>query len=222
MKFFFSTKPIHSLLLSFFVITATAWGQQGPVSRDEERENAKIASAAPASARTTTNSGTKIGNDFIIGNEDVLSISVWKEPEISRAVAVRSDGKISLPLMGELVAAGKTPIQLQSEITAGLRPYIAEPAVTVIVQEIKSKRFNILGHVQRPGAYPLNPPMTIMDAIALAGGLREFAKSKSIYVLRESASGNNVRLPFNYKDVLQGRHPEQNIELQPHDTIVVP
>jgi polysaccharide biosynthesis/export protein len=163
-----------------------------------------------------------VTDDFLIGNEDVLSVNVWKEPEISRAVAVRSDGKISLPLIGEVVAAGKTPMQLQTEITSNLRPYIAEPSVTVIVQEIKSKRFNILGHVQHAGAFPLNPPLTVLDAIALAGGLREFAKPKSIYILRADANGAVVRLPFNYKDVVKGIHTEQNIELQPHDTIMVP
>jgi polysaccharide biosynthesis/export protein len=209
-------------LLSFCILCTVAWAQQGPTSNSDRREDAKLASAAPAPSGMTANAKANAGDDFVIGNEDVLSISVWKEPEISRAVAVRSDGKITLPLMGELVAAGKTPSQLQTEITSGLRPYIAEPAVTVIVQEIKSKRFNILGHIQRPGAYPLNPPVTIMDAIALAGGLRDFAKSKSIYVLRAGADGKTTRLPFNYKDVIRGVHPEQNILLEPHDTIFVP
>src|SRR5260370_34121661 len=123
-------------------------------------------------------------SNFVIGNEDVLAISVWKEPDLSRAIPVRTDGKISLPLIGELQATGKTPNQLQAEITTGLKAFISEPEVTVIVQEIKSKRFNILGHVQKPGSYLLNPPTTLVDAIAIAGGFRDFAKIKSIYVLR--------------------------------------
>jgi polysaccharide biosynthesis/export protein len=160
-------------------------------------------------------------NNFIIGNEDVLAISVWKEAELSRVIPVRTDGKISLPLIGELQASGKTPAQLQEEITRGLQSFISKPEVTVIVQEIKSKRFNILGHVQKPGSYLLTPPTTLVDAIAMAGGLRDFARIKSIYVLRDDG-GKQIRVPFNYKQVINGSHPEQNIELQARDTIVVP
>jgi polysaccharide export outer membrane protein len=162
-----------------------------------------------------------VNSNFVIGNEDVLAISVFKEPELSRTIPVRTDGKISLPLIGELQASGKTPKELQAEITSGLVSFIEEPEVTVIVQEIRSQRFNILGHVQKPGSYELNPPITLVDAIALAGGFRDFAKITSIYVLRADG-GKQVRLPFNYKEVIKGARPEQNIELQPRDTIVVP
>jgi polysaccharide biosynthesis/export protein len=159
--------------------------------------------------------------NFVIGNEDVLAISVWKDTELSRVVPVRTDGKISLPLIGELVATGKTPRQLQAEITADLQLYMSKPQVTVIVQEIKSQRFNILGHVLKPGSYMLNPPMTLVDAIALAGGLAPFANMKHIYVLRDDG-GKEVRLPFNYKKVIKGRRSEQNVQIQPRDTVVVP
>ena len=159
---------------------------------------------------------------FVIGNEDVLAISVWKEPEISRVIPVRSDGKISLPLIGELQATGKTPKQLQAEITSELQSYISEPEVTIIVQEIKSQRFNILGHVERPGSYLLTPPMTVVDAIAGAGGPREFAKLKGVYILRRQSDGKSVRISFNYKEALQGKRPEQNITLQARDIVVVP
>jgi polysaccharide biosynthesis/export protein len=159
--------------------------------------------------------------NFVIGNEDVLAISVWKDTELSRVVPVRTDGKISLPLIGELMATGKTPRQLQSEITTDLQAYMSKPQVTVIVQEIKSQRFNILGHVLKPGSYMLNPPMTLVDAIALAGGLAPFANMKHIYVLRDDG-GKEVRLPFNYKKVIKGRRSEQNVEILPRDTVVVP
>ena len=172
------------------------------------------------SSASAANSPAENSN-FVIGNEDVLAISVWKEPELSRSIPVRTDGKISLPLVGELQAAGKTPNQLQAEITAGLQSFMSEPEVTVMVQEIKSKRFNILGHVQKPGSYLLNPPTTLVDAIAIAGGFRDFAKVKRIYVLRD-VGGKQVRLPFNYKQVIKGSHTDQNIEVQPRDTIVVP
>ena len=172
---------------------------------------------APAMAPTNDRSG-----DYVIGNDDILAISVWKESEISRTLPVRSDGKISLPLVGEVMAAGTTSAELQDLLTAGLRPYISEPAVTVIVQEMRSKKFNILGHVQKPGTYIFSPPATVMDAIALAGGFKEFAKSKSIYILRPVNEHETKRFQFNYKEVVKGTHPEQNILIQPHDIVVVP
>ena len=161
-------------------------------------------------------------NSFLIGNDDVLAINVWKEPDISRSVPVRSDGKISLPLVGEVQASGQTPLKLEQEIAAKLRNYISDPEVTVMVQQINSQRFNILGYVTKPGSYPFNGSSTVLDAIALAGGFRDFAKQKSIYVLRQNPDGTQSRLPFNYKDVIKGKNAAQNIKLQPNDTIVVP
>jgi polysaccharide biosynthesis/export protein len=174
-----------------------------------------------AAANTTTT--TKPHDDgFQIGADDVLAINVWKEPEISRSVPVRSDGKVSLPLVGEVQASGQTPKQLETEISKKLTNYISEPEVTVIVQQIKSQRFNILGQVTKPGTYPLSNPTTVLDAIALAGGFRDFAKKKSIYVLRQTPDGSSSRLPFNYKDVIKGKDPQQNIRLEPRDTVYVP
>jgi polysaccharide export outer membrane protein len=161
-------------------------------------------------------------DSFVIGVDDVLTVNVWKEPDISRSVPVRSDGKITLPLVGELQAAGQTPSQLQKEIANRLRSYISEPEVTVTVQEVRSRRFNILGQVARPGSYLISNSARVLDAIALAGGFRDFAKKKSIYVLRQSANGEQSRLPFNYVEVLKGKNTEQNVELKPHDTVIVP
>jgi polysaccharide biosynthesis/export protein len=159
---------------------------------------------------------------FVIGDDDVLAINVWKEPDISRSIPVRSDGKISLPLVGEVQAAGQTPRKLEQDIAAKLKAYIDEPEVTVMVQQINSQRFNILGLVNKPGAYVLANSATVLDAIALAGGFRDFAKQKSIYILRQNADGTQTRIPFNYKDVVKGRNPAQNIKLQERDTIIVP
>ncbi len=160
---------------------------------------------------------------FVIGNDDVLSINVWKEPDVSRAtIPVRSDGRISLPLAGEIQAAGKTPLALEQDIASKLQSYISEPEVTVMVTQINSRKFNILGQVNKAGSFPLTNSLTVLDAIALSGGFRDFAKKKSIYVLRQNADGTQSRIPFNYKEVLKGEKPEQNIKLQPHDTIVVP
>jgi polysaccharide biosynthesis/export protein len=159
---------------------------------------------------------------FIIGNDDLLAINVWKEPDISRSIPVRTDGRISLPLVGELQAAGRTPLQLEQDIADKLRNYIAEPEVTVMVQEIHSQKFNILGQVVKPGSYSLDVATTVLDAIAAAGGFRDFANQKHIYILRQNPNGGESRIAFNYKNVIKGRNPQQNIKLEPSDTIVVP
>ena len=180
-------------------------------------------SETPAPPRPSNSATTQPhDNSFVIGNDDLLAISVWKEPDISRQVPVRSDGRISLPLVGEVKAAGETPLKLEQELAARLKNYIEEPEVTVIVQQINSQKFNILGQVSRPGSFALTNSATVLDAIALAGGFRDFAKQKSIYVLRENGDGTETRIPFNYKQVVRGKNPEQNIKLQPRDTVVVP
>jgi polysaccharide export outer membrane protein len=179
----------------------------------------------PAPAAATDKPATSkphSDNSYVIGANDALAIDVWKEPNISRSVSVRSDGKISLPLVGELQASGQTPEQLEQEITKRLQSYISEPEVTVIVSESKSQKVNILGMVAHPGAYLLTSSTTILDAVALAGGFKDFAKQKSIYVLRPSPDGSQQKIPFNYKDVIKGKNPEQNIRLQSGDTVVVP
>jgi polysaccharide export outer membrane protein len=174
-------------------------------------------------AAVSTEGSTKPHDDtFIIGDDDVLAINVWKEPDVSRAIPVRSDGKISLPLAGEMQAAGLTPLALEREIASKLQSYISEPEVTVMVQQINSRKFNILGQVTKPGSFPLTNSATVLDAIALAGGFRDFAKKKSIYILRQNADGSQSRITFNYSEVLKGKNPAQNIKLQARDTIVVP
>lgn len=161
-------------------------------------------------------------NEYLIGPDDVLAINVWKEPEISRTLPVRPDGNISLPLVGDVKASGQTPTQLQKEIQDQLVEYLSNPEVTVLVQEAKSHKFNIIGEVTKPGSYVMAGPMTVLDAIATAGGLREFARTTRIYVLRVNADGSRLRLPFNYKQVLKGNNLRADVQLQPHDTIVVP
>jgi polysaccharide biosynthesis/export protein len=182
--------------------------------------------SAPAKTDTASHaadaSGKAHDDTFVIGNDDVLAINVWNEKEISRSVPVRSDGRISLPLVGEVQAAGQTPLKLEVEIAAKLKSFISEPEVTVIVQQINSQKFNILGMVNKPGSYTISNSGTVLDAIALAGGFRDFAKQKNIYVLRQNPDGTQVRLLFNYKDVVKGKNAEQNVKLQPRDTIFVP
>jgi polysaccharide biosynthesis/export protein len=182
---------------------------------------ASQAKGNPAAAAANVPPAKPHDDSFVIGNDDVLAINVWKEPDISRSIPVRSDGKISLPLVGEVQAAGLTPLKLENDIAIKLKSYISEPEVTVMVQQVNSQKFNILGQVARPGSYVIANSPTVLDAIALAGGFRDFAKQKSIYILRQGSSGES-RIRFNYKDVSQGKNMEQNIKLQPGDTIIVP
>ena len=201
------------------LLSSLVWAQVSPANGAEPQ--------GPNATLPSQNAGTSAvakphDDSFVIGNDDVLAISVWKEPDISRSVPVRSDGKISLPLVGEVQASGQTPLKLERDIATKLRNYISDPEVTVMVEQINSQRFNILGYVTKPGSYPLSGSSTVLDAIALAGGFRDFAKQKSIYVLRQNPDGTQSRLPFNYKEVIKGKNAAQNIKLQPHDTIVVP
>jgi len=159
--------------------------------------------------------------DYKIGPQDVLRIDVWKENEISRITPVRPDGRISLPLLNDVQAAGLTPTQLAGVISEGLKKYITNPQVTVGVTEINSRRVYVTGEVTKPGAFPLQPGMTVLQALTSSGGFTQFAKIKGIYVLR-TEDGKQVKHPFNYKDVVSGKHPELNIVLQSGDVIVVP
>jgi len=208
-----------------FVVTMSIFASTALMAQSGSEPSTPSAGspAATQSAQNVEASAAKAhDNSFVIGNDDVLAINVWKEPDVSRSIPVRSDGKISLPLVGEVQATGRTPLKLEEEIAARLKNYIAEPEVTVIVQQINSQKFNILGMVNKPGSYVINNSATVLDAIALAGGFRDFAKQKSIYILRQDADGSQTRLPFNYKEVVKGKNSGQNIKLQPRDTIVVP
>jgi len=198
------------VLSSALVLQAQTKPAGTPTTSDSQPDTVKTP------AQTTTS------DEFLIGPGDVLAINVWKEPEISRVIPVRSDGRISLPLIGELQSSGLTTRQLEVAITKRLKDYVADPSVTVVVQEIRSHKINVLGMVARPGSYVITNSPTVLDAIALAGGFRDFAKQKSIYVLRQNADGTQARLPFNYKEVIKGVNVAQNVKLQPQDTVVVP
>ena len=158
---------------------------------------------------------------YKIGPQDVLRIDVWKEPEISRSVPVRPDGKVSLPLLNDVQAAGLTAMELANVISEGLKKFMNNPQVTVSVSEINSRRVYVTGEVTRPGAYPLLPNMTVLQGLTSAGGFTQFARTKNTYVLR-TENGKQVKHPFNYNDVVKGKRSEDNIMLQPGDTIVVP
>jgi polysaccharide export outer membrane protein len=201
---------------------AGSLGAQTQVASQSGGQSLVAADISAVTKPASTTAGKPHDDGFVIGNGDVLNISIWKQPDLSRSVPVRSDGRISLPLIGELQAAGQTPLKLEAELTSKYQPYLAEPEITVIVEQINSEKFNILGRVNKPGSYALLNPTTVIDAIALAGGCREFAKQKGIYVIRVAPDGTETRLPFNYQDVIHGKNIAQNIQLQPHDTIIVP
>lgn len=205
-----------AISLVSFSISVRALGQ---ARKDMKSESSKVLAASgvtspPAKARTED-------PNYSIAPEDVLTIDVWKEPEISRTVPVRRDGKISLPLLNDLQAAGLTPTQLGAEIVEKLRATIVHPQVTVIVAQMSSLRIYILGQVTRGGAYPLVPDMTVMQALSIAGGFTPYANVKKIYVMRRESGADKI-FGVNYKEVVSGRKTEQNIHLQAGDTIVVP
>jgi polysaccharide biosynthesis/export protein len=159
---------------------------------------------------------------YRIGADDVLTVNVWHEPEVSRNVPVRPDGKISLPLVGDVQAAGLTPTDLKIELEGRFAKFLTNPDVSVIVAEIRSQRINVLGQVFRPGTYALIPPMNVIDAVATAGGLREFAKPNKIYVLRTLPTGQVERIKVEYNNVLKGKRGSEDVILQTRDTVVVP
>jgi polysaccharide export outer membrane protein len=190
--------------------------------RAQQAARKKGSSQLQASIKGTAQTGAvPIDPNYVIGPQDIVDISVWKEPDLSKSVPVRPDGKISLPLLNDVQAAGLTPVQLGAQITSNLTKYVTNPQVTVIVSQINSQRIYILGEVARAGSYTLLPDMTVLQALSDAGGFTPFANSRRVYVLRQD-NGRQQKFPFNYKDVISGKDPGQNIALKPGDTIIVP
>jgi polysaccharide export outer membrane protein len=191
---------------------------------DTKKPPADANAASQNASGPQTTSAKKPATDdpnYVIGSQDVLDINVWKEPELTRTVPVRPDGKISMPLLNDVQAQGLTPLQLAAEITTGLKKFVTNPQVTVIVTTINSQRVYIIGEVNRAGAYPLLPNMTVLQALSSGGGFTQFAKLSKIYVLRVE-NGKQEKHPFNYKDVVAGKAADQNILLKAGDSIVVP
>ena len=188
-----------------------------------QAQDAKDSKAKPDDAPCTTGCApapSMAGADYIIGSEDTLHISVWKEPDLTATLPVRPDGKISLPLLNDVQASGLTPMQLAADLTTRLKKYVTDPQVTVVVTQMNSQKVFLLGEVLHTGAVPLLPNMTILQVLSTAG-FSQFANTKGIYILR-TENGKQEKLPFNYKAVVKGEHMEQNILLKPGDTVVVP
>jgi polysaccharide export outer membrane protein len=179
-----------------------------------------VASAQPSDSPKSDTNAILAGPDYVIGPEDVLHVAVWKEADLTATLPVRPDGKISLPLLNDVQAAGLTPMQLADSLTEKLKKYVASPRVTVVVTTINSKRIFMVGEVSHTGAVPMIPNMTVLQAISSAG-LTQFANTKKIYVMRIQ-NGKQQKLPVNYRKLVKGEQMEQNYLLQPGDTIVVP
>jgi polysaccharide export outer membrane protein len=201
----------HAVVAASVLIAGIAFAQDPPAPSAATSAPEKVMAAPPSSVA---------GPDYVIGPEDVLHIAVWKENDLTATLPVRPDGKISLPLLDDVQAAGLTPKQLAVSVTEKLKKYIADPRVTVVVTAINSKRVYLVGEVLHVGAMPMLPNMTVLQALSSAG-LNQFANTKKIYVLR-TANGKQLKLPVNYRELVKGQQIDQNYVLQPGDTIVVP
>ncbi|HET9400041.1 MAG TPA: polysaccharide biosynthesis/export family protein [Candidatus Acidoferrales bacterium] len=190
----------------------SAQTKQTEPPKQDAKPQAPATAAKPVAATTDPN--------YQIGADDMLDVSVWNEPQISRSVPVRPDGKISLPLLEDIQAAGLTPTQLGDHITEGLKKTMKDPQVTVIVTAVNSRRYYVTGEVQRAGTYPLIPDMSALQALASAGGFTVFANRSKIYILRRDENGKQQRIPFDYDKVVKGK--SQDVPLKAGDTIVIP
>jgi polysaccharide export outer membrane protein len=179
------------------------------------------ATTAAAQTNDAAAAGDRLPADYVIGADDVLAIQFWSEKDMSAEVTVRPDGKIALPLLNDVHAAGLTPEELRDRLLTAARKFVENPNPTVMVKTINSRKVFITGQVEKPGTYPINHSLTVLQLIALAGGLREFVHGKNISVLRQE-SDRQVVYRFNYRDVINAKDLEQNIQLKPGDTIVVP
>jgi polysaccharide export outer membrane protein len=205
-NFFLNSACSSLLLCSLAVATVPTAGQQ-------------VADSASASGGGAP---TPVASTYIVGAADVLRITIWKQPEISQSgVVVRPDGIISVPLVGEVKVSGMTPVQIEATLVEDLKQYVNEPRVTVTVAEIGSKMVYVTGEVQHPGAYPLVGPLDILQVIAKAGGVTPYAHRRSVFVLRQ-VNGKKQKIPVNYGSIFRGKNPEQNLDLQPGDTVIVP
>lgn len=211
-----------SLLLALGLAAASMAGQTGNANGapNDAANGASAVTDKPAPSAPAGPATPAQDSDYVIGADDLLKIVVWKETELTETLPVRPDGKISMPLLGDVAAAGMTPTDLAESIRQKLKKYIADPRVTVVVAAMNSRRVFVTGEVSHSGAIPLLPHMTVLQALSSAG-FTQFANLKAIYVLRNDG-GRQTKLPFNYKEVVKGQHSEENVELRPGDTVVVP
>jgi polysaccharide export outer membrane protein len=212
----FRSKSIADLILALALaaglMSTGAAAQQPPAATPPSGAPAASRGAAPAVA---------VPADYVIGPEDVLSVVFWRDKDMTGDVSVRPDGKVSLPLLNDVQAAGLTPAQLRDRLIEASKQYFEDPSVTVVVKQMNSRKVFITGEVNKPGPYPLVGPTTVLQLISIAGGLRDYADSKKILIVRNE-NGRPMSYLFNYRDVVSRKNLRQNIELKPGDTVIVP
>jgi polysaccharide export outer membrane protein len=175
----------------------------------------------PASGPVDPPKSVALPEGYVIGPEDALSVVFWRDKDMSADVVVRPDGKISLPLLNDVQAAGFTPEQLRAQLVKAASKFVEDPNATVVVKEIKSRKVFVTGNVAKPGTYPLGGEMNVLQLIAIAGGVLEYADTKNIVIMRND-NGRQQSFKFNYNDVIRQKRVEQNILLKPGDTVVIP
>ena len=191
-----------------------------PVSAQNRPPAARVDPAASAAAPNAPK-GVAVPTDYVIGPDDQLSVLFWRDKDMSADVTVRPDGKITLPLLNDIQAAGLSPDQLREKVTAEAKRYVEDPQPSIVVKQINSRKVFITGQVAKPGPYQIMAPTTVLQLISMAGGLTEYAHGKKISIMR-TENGRQIAYHFNYNDIAAGKNMRQNIELKPGDTIVVP
>jgi polysaccharide biosynthesis/export protein len=201
-------------------LISTARAQQdppAPAPAPETVEAPKTIPSGPGAPSAAQVTGLAVDpKSYVLGTEDVIFINVWREPDFTRPVGIRPDGKITMPLIGDVQAAGLTPERLAAQLTQALSEYINKPEVTVTVAQVNSKKYTVTGEVNRPGVFPLVVPTKVFDALGNAGGFKDFANKKDIVIIR-----GDKRLKFNWNDVVKGKKLDQNIFVENGDTILV-
>ena len=205
--------PTLALAVAFVSMGGSAFAQSTPSTPAPKPASTTGAPVVPGAVEPPPG--------YVIGPEDVLAVVFWREKDLSVDAAVRPDGRITVPLLNDLPAAGLTPDQLRERIQTAAAKFVEDPSVTVVVKAINSRKVFITGNIGKSGQYPLAGPTTVMQLIAMAGGLQEFADSDKILIMR-TEDGKQVAKRFNYEDVREGKNLNQNIELQPGDTVIVP
>ena len=206
-------KPLNCALVAAGIVV----GAVGPTASMQAQGPTATPSAAAAASKAVVTPPP----DYVIGPDDQLSVVFWRDKDLSGDVIVRPDGKISLPLLNDVQAAGLTPDQLRLEVTEQAKQFVEGPSATVVVRQINSRKVFVTGEVEKPGPYPLTAPTSVLQLISMAGGLKEYANSKKIVIMR-TENGRQVSYPFNYKDIIERKNSAQNIELRPGDTVIVP
>jgi polysaccharide export outer membrane protein len=212
---------IFAICLACSAVSIEAFAQAASAPAAKQPAPATTAAKSAPAPTPPVPAGVTPPAGYVIGPEDQLSIVYWREKDLSADVVVRPDGLISLPLLNDVNAAGLSPEQLRVAITQGASKFVEEPTVSVVVKAINSRKVYITGQVGKPGPFPLGGPTTVLQLIAMSGGLAEYAKKSEIVVIRNE-NGKSTTFPFNYEEVMKRKNLGQNIELKPGDTVIVP